>query len=121
MHTQQSGVFFLGFFSCVAKKKKKKITMAARFFPRAALGWAVLNFFVHFVHDLLAPTLLIMLLIFDVIGVNVWLFSCCTFCLNYCHKIGQPAGGTTQSGKRVACVVGKAVWCGSCKLQKKAC
>ena len=37
-----------------------------------------------------------MLLIFDVIGVNVWLFGCCMFCLNYCHKIGQPAGGTTQ-------------------------
>ena len=33
---------------------------------------------------------------------------------SYCHKIGQPAGGTTQSGKRVACVVGKTVWCGRC-------
>ena len=95
----------MGFFPVWQKKQKEKeITMAARFFPRAALGWAVLNFFVHFVYHLLAPTLLIMLLIFDVIGVNVWLFGCCTFCLNcqpaggtsYCHKIGQPAGGTTQ-------------------------
>ena len=48
----------------------------------------------------------------------MWLFGCCKFCLNYCHKIGQPAGGTTQSGRSGACVVGKTVWCGRGKISQ---
>ena len=30
------------------------------------------------------------------------------------HIISQPAGGTTQSGIWVVCVVGTTVWCGRC-------
>ena len=56
-HTQQSGVCFGFFISCAEKRKKKNGT--ARFFPRPALGWAGLNFFVQkFFILILAPTLL---------------------------------------------------------------
>ena len=55
-HTQQSGVCFWVFYLLCRKKKKNG---TARFFPRPALGWAGLNFFVQkFFILILAPTLL---------------------------------------------------------------
>ena len=50
---------FLGFLSPVQKKEKEKKNGTARFFPRPALGWAGLNFFVQkFFILILAPILL---------------------------------------------------------------
>ena len=56
MHAQWSGAF-LGF-SPVRQKKKNQLRISRQVFPWAALGWAVLDFFVKFIIILLAPTLL---------------------------------------------------------------
>ena len=54
----------LGFSPVWQKKKtKERLRIAVRFFPWAALGWAVLDFFVQVIFFLLAPTLLPMRLL----------------------------------------------------------
>ena len=70
--------------------------ITARFFPRPALGWAGLNFFVQFF--IIQPplcylyTFVVVIYLYNcVCSVIVWFCNCVVvYVFRDCHKIGQP-------------------------------